>query len=634
MNPREIDDLISKLKESGQLTKEYEKYLKKLKKQYEEVERSSKEAQESAADFRRGIDEVGEGFGLRLSEVFEEVEVEVQQAKRDIATMFDDLAATAPDVAQELANEFNTSFTNALPKDFAKMDWGPLMDKFRDSVPEMADELEAAMQTGDIANFYKKFGDEGMQQMREFFKDKKGFGGLKDWLKKGGQGEKSADNFRQKLESFEPAAQKTTTVIANWGNMFRQIGDNILNYIGIGKIIKNLLDFDNKLSNIKREFQIPTASFGKASAAMSGLVRYGAQFGLDNEKAFKLVKDIGEYAKTTNIAALAATAQQVAAVSDATGIALETVGQLTGQMMFFGANAEKARGAFTSIMKSSSRFGLNVTKVAKQFQDVFPRFARMGFKAGEESLARMAAKAEKMGTDINKLLDASDKFLDINSALEASADLSLLGGAAGQVAFTDLMRAAQDGPEAMDKILTQMTSDIGKLNKDGKLQLSMIDRQRINSIAQASGEDVESLTNRINSRLQDQAKKAAIPPGVFNSLSDEEKDFLLSKVTNVGGKWKFEGLGGLTDLKNVSKDNIQGMLRNANSQAKNIETAAKSRQSLEEKLTNLANTILAEFTKFQPYLELLKKMLDKLYSMFSNFGKCSTMFSVQNMVVG
>ena len=623
MDANQVKQLIKELKAAGTLTEEQAKLLRSLEREQRKVQKSTRDTQASMEDFNRGLDEVGEAFGLRLSQAFDTIEVEVEQAKRDIATMFDDLEATAPEIAASIGEEFNSAFRNALPdpKDIqAQINLNSLISDFKASFPEMGNEMQKAFKTGDIATFYKKFGDEGMKRLRDFLGDKKGFQGMKDYFKPGGDGDKGTNRFRQQLESFEPAAQKTTKVIMNWNNLFRQIGDNILNYIGFGKIIQNLMDFDKKLSNIKREFQIPTAGFSKASSSMSELVKYGAQFGLDNEKAFTLVKNIGEYAKSTNVQNLAATAKQVAAVSDATGIALENVGQLTGQMMFYGANAEKARKAFVDISKASTRFGVNVTAVAKKFQDVFPRFARMGFKAGEESLARMAAKAEKMGTDINKLLDASDKFLDINAALEASADLSLLGGAAAQVSFMDLMKAAQDGPEAMDKLMTQMTSDIGKLNKDGKLQLSMIDRQKIQKIAEASGEDVESVTNRINSRLSDAAKKAAIPPGVFNALSDDEKDFLLSKAVKQGGKWKFEGLEGMQDLKNVSKGSIQAMMNKSKSDAENMEKAAKSRQALEEKLNNLANEVLATFTMFQPYLEMLKHALDKLRAIFVRVG--------------
>lgn len=627
MDQNELKQYLKDLKAAGQLSKEQEKLLQKLEQANKKVQKSTKDTSQAMADFNKGLDDVGEAFGLRLSQVFDTIEVEVEQAKRDIATMFDDLEATAPEIAASIGEEFNSSFRNALPdpKDIqAQINLNDIISQFKASFPEMGNEMQKAFKTGDIATFYKKFGDEGMKTLRNFLGDKKGFDGLKDYFKPGGAGQKDTTKFRQQLESFEPAAQKTTKVIANWGNLFRQIGNNILNYIGIGKIIKNLLDFDNKLSNIKREFQLPTASFGKASSAMSGLVKYGAQFGLDNEKSFKLVKDIGEYAKSTNIQNLAATAKQVAAVSDATGIALETVGQLTGQMMFFGASASRARGAFVDIQKSAARFGLNVTQVAKKFQDVFPRYARMGFKGGEESLAKMAAKAEKMGVDLNKALDMSDKFLDINSALEASADLSLLGGAASQVSFIDLMKAAQEGGDALIDITAKMTSDIGKLDKSGKLQLTLIDRQKMKAIAEATGQDIESLTNQRQSKLQDLAKQAAIPPGVFNSLSPEERDFLLSKTVNQGGKWQFEGLGGLQDLKGVTKGNIQAMMNKANSDAQNMEKAAKSRQSLEEKLTNLANEILAQFTAFQPYLEMLKHALDKLRAMFVRFGQVIT----------
>lgn len=624
MDNKDLKKLLEDIQKSNKLTKEQEQILARLKRQAKDAQKAARESQDSFEEMKRGLDDVGENFGIRIGQIFDQVEVEVEQASRDIASMFDDLAVNAPEIAAEIAEEFNGSFRNALPdsKDIqAKINLNDIISQFKAQFPEMGVEMQKAFKTGDIANFYKKFGDEGMKNLQRFMKDKKGFDGLKEWFKKGGEGEKSAENFRKKLEEFEPAAQKTTKVVANWGNLFRQIGDNILNHINLRGMIDYVMEFDNKLSNIKREFGIPAEGFGKADAAMQGMVKQGVKFGLTMEQSFQMVKNLGDSAKSNNVQFLAETSQALAAIPQSTGMAVETVADLAGKMMFFGASSEQARKSFTSIQNASHRFGLNITKVGKTFSDVFPRFARMGFKGGEESLARMAAKAEKMGVDLNKTFDMSEKFLDLNTALEASADLSLLGGMASQVSFTDLMRAAEEGGEALMDLTNKMTSDIGKIGPDGLVKLTGMERRRLQAIAQATGQDTENLVNQLTSRLQDQAKMASLPPGVFDRLGPEEKDFLLSKMVNKGGKWKFEGLSGIQDLKTLTPQMIQAQMNAGAMERKNAEIRAQQTQSYQETMTAFIEGLKAEMLKFRPLLDSLKKVFLLLQRGLDGFEK-------------
>jgi len=184
MDANQVKQLIKELKAAGTLTEEQAKLLRSLEREQRKVQKSTRDTQASMEDFNRGLDEVGEAFGLRLSQAFDTIEVEVEQAKRDIATMFDDLEATAPEIAASIGEEFNSAFRNALPdpKDIqAQINLNSLISDFKASFPEMGNEMQKAFKTGDIATFYKKFGDEGMKRLRDFLGDKKGFQTRRRW---------------------------------------------------------------------------------------------------------------------------------------------------------------------------------------------------------------------------------------------------------------------------------------------------------------------------------------------------------------------------------------------------------------------------------------------------------------------
>ncbi len=475
------------------------------------------------------------------------------------------------------------------------------VNNLRSVSPEMAAELErAATNTQDLTVYIQRFGEQGVIALMNAASTA---GTLGDALN-ASLATSNVVEFQNEIRRLETQMIGLQDKVINLDLLFGKIGENFLRYFGFAKIIPALQDFDNKLAKIKKEFQLPVDSFYEASVAMADLTVQGSKFGISQEKNFALVKQLSEEARSVSIASLASVAQQLQAIPAATGIALEQVGAIAGKMMFLGASANKIENIFKNISKYSAIYGLNVTKVSTKIAEALPRWQRMGFKGGEESLIRMAAKAEKMGLDLGKLLDLSDKFLDINTSLEAAADLSLLGGAAGQTNFLDIMKAAQEGGNALIDLTGRMTSDIGRLNASGALQLNMVDRQRIKAIAAATGEDVESISNQINDRLQSRAKQASIPSGIFSSLKQDEKDFLLSKVVkDKGGKFKLEGFDGITDLKNVSQSQIQAMIKQTKEDAANLEKSAENRRSLEESFKAFTDSMLTIMNVFQPLLQ-------------------------------
>lgn len=488
--------------------------------------------------------------------------------------------------------------------------------------PGLAAKLDEAMaDPNKIIGLWENMTEEQQKMLFETINKKDGLKDLANYFNpKNAKGPKLQE-MKKGIADLRDEMENVAKYSFNFSEAFEKILKNIGESVGPQKLIRGLREFDNQLAGIKKEFQLPTDSFNSAKVAMDEMVQKGAQFGLSTADSFAMVKTLGDEARSTNVANLAATAKELAAIPAATGIASQQVAEIAGKMVRFGASSDQAKKAFDSISKQSLIFGVNVTKTSKIFADNLSKFQRAGFKEGEASLAKMAAKAEKVGFELGNVMEAADKFLDINTALEASADLSLLGGAASQVGFLDLMKAAQEGPDAMSKMVDSMVSDIGRLKKDGTLALDrVIDIPKLQKIAEATGETVESLQNRINARLQDQAKKAQFSPKMFDALSDEEKEFLLSKtVKDKTGKFKIEGMEGIKDLKEIGPTQIAAMKAKAEEDAKNAEKAAEARRSFDESITALSGSFIALVNGLQPILGALTTVINFFVDVIGKF---------------
>lgn len=524
---------------------------------------------------------------------------------------------------EKVSREINQDFAKqklAIPKPNTKA-FKSVISELEMKQAGLGKALEEALTSGDIASFYRKYGDEGRKLAKEAMDKKKGFVGVATYFGKEGQGPKDLKTFQEGMRALEDEAKTFYRITFDTGKLWQGIRQNILQNFGIGKIIAQVRDFDNKLANIKKEFQIPVTGFKGASEAMADLTIKGAKFGLSTAESFEMVKTIGEEMRSTNVKAISEIAQKVAAVPAAFGIASTEVSKITGQMMFFGMHTDKVESAFRKIGKQSAVFGQNATKVAKQFGEAYPKFKMMGMKGNESAIAAMAAQAEKLGINLADSVTSSKDFLDIGEAMEASADLSLLGGAAAQVSYADLMMARLD-PKKMIEIQDKVTAGLGKFNKaTGEVDFGYAELVQLQQLATRLGVKQEDLMKRAKGQREDAAKAAMFDKNMFSGLSPEEKTFLLSKVVSKGGgKFGVEGLEGITDLKSVGRDQIKAMMQGAVNDKKKTEDLAKERASFDETVQRMQGTIMALFNRFQPILQMLTNVLGKVIDVAQRFS--------------
>src|SRR5690606_31513665 len=126
----------------------------------------------------------------------------------------------------------------------------------------------------------------------------------------------------------------------------------------------------------------------------------------------------------------------------------------------------------------------------------------------------------RLGQNVDEIFNVAEKTRSIEGAMEAAAELQLAGGSFSNINPMDLLSAARKGPEELNKLLTSMGKDVGgwvkKMDKSEEFQFDPVDVDRLKIVSQATGESMESLTNRIRKQAEDSKKLSLIPDSVFS----------------------------------------------------------------------------------------------------------------------
>lgn len=551
-------------------------------------------------------------FGLQTNKFFEKIKVSTEQmgewskqAKMLEDAMNDAAATVDQSFAKSLSNaraqmtrtgqSFNDNMTGALSALAAKM-------------PEIAAEIENAISSRN----FSKLSDTARKEFQKLVKDKEGFGKLSKFFDS--DAVKNLKGIKGELDGVNQQLASVNKYVFSWRGMMEAIVERLVKDFNLKNIKAQILDFDQILTEGQRNFGI---AFRDNGVAMGELTTYTQQFGMGVKDATEFMGKLGGVLRTNNFEILAAAAKNVAAIKNATGLASEQVAELTGQMMLMGSSSEEVASFAERTMKSAAAFGVNGKKVMEDITKNIVKFRTMGFQGGEESLKKMALQAERMGQSMDELFDMSKRARNIEGALDMAAQLQLAGGSFAQINPMDLLAAARKGPQELQKILAQMGQDIGKFDaQTGKMTFDAIDYDRLQMVADATGQSVDSLQKSITKMNQDAVKTDLIPKDLFDSLDDNEKAFLLDNIGKNGQLTM--SVNGVKDIASLTKDNIKAQLDAESARKGELEEQARQNTSFRESTKNLQDSIMNAFVVFEPFIKMLGNFVTRINQMLAD----------------
>jgi hypothetical protein len=450
---------------------------------------------------------------------------------------------------------------------------------------------------------------------------------------------KEIGKIRKGLEGATSAASSFVSKIGEGNNLFQSM-------VGSVKSLYNsLLDFS---TNLQEQYQLGE-QLAKSFKQTSVNIGIGTQnqkiLGSEFNKSVMLVEKLGGnmddvstiYSKFADQSGRVRIlddeeVQRIFAIEQATGLMGDSAASLAERFDLVGIGSEEFAKNIDQIMVDSQKMGLNSSKVVKVLSDNFESMQRMSFRGGVKSMTEMSKLAVKMRMEISDMLGMADKFYEPENAIEAAAQMQLLGGDIAN-AFGDpiqMMYEARNAPEEFMKRVGDATEGMVKFNEEtGQFDMVAENRQKLIGMADALGINKDQL---IDTAFQ-MSKMQKIKMDVGGNLFEEEtmdKIASLAKFDKTSGQWSVD-VGGemksLEELKNTPDLLEKALQKPTTEKDAAIKTAEGVMTSNEHLAAIEASTKTGIIIETDVYGKVEKQMSDSLVKLKESNSKMITEFA-------
>jgi hypothetical protein len=312
--------------------------------------------------------------------------------------------------------------------------------------------------------------------------------------------------------------------------------------------------------------------------------------------------------------------ERIFAIERATGLMGDSAAALAERFDLMGIGSEQFSDNVNQIMIDSQKIGLNSSKVIKVLSDNFASMQRMSFKGGVKAMTEMSKLAVKMRMDVSDMLGMADKFYEPEAAIEAAAQLQLMGGDIAQ-AFGDpfeTMYLARNKPEELAKRLQTMTENMATLNSEtGEFEITAEARQQLSFAAEQLG---LAKDNVIDMAFQSNKMKD-IKLSVGGDFTEEQLDKISSIAKFKDGQWKVDVGDGSVSVDELSTDELEKAMAAPTDEKDAIKKTAMASMTTNELLDALVKSNEVAIIKQTKIYETLERGLDPLVKAVSDTNK-------------
>ena len=327
--------------------------------------------------------------------------------------------------------------------------------------------------------------------------------------------------------------------------------------------------------------------------------KFGINYGKTLDEVIKLQSDfasvVGRSIRLTNDQL-----KDIAALSAVVGDDMAV--KFTAQLENFGLSTTQAGQMMTQMFNKSVKQGISLEVYAKNVTEHLNKAQQYTFKRGVEGLAAMAEKAAKMKMDMEQAFRLAEKASTVESAVDVSAQLQVLGGEFTQ--FADPLALLHDSlldVEGLNDRLAGLVSRMGYFDKNtGQIQIAAQDKIRLKTAANAMGVDYNAL---IESATH-QAKRNEIEAQMsgLGNIPEQYKELLMNTAQFQNGVAGIRGADGtFKKLASLNGNDLKMLAENSKSDSDNIRDIARMlrgmtdmREGMEKEKENERATMYAE----------------------------------------
>ena len=269
-----------------------------------------------------------------------------------------------------------------------------------------------------------------------------------------------------------------------------------------------------------------------------------------------------------------------------------------------GVSNVEATKRMESIIKDSQKMGLNSSKVISTLANNMKTLQTYSFANGVKGMTEMAKLAVKMRLDVSDMLNMSEKFYQPEGAIEAAANLQMLGGDIAK-AFGDpfeTMYLARNKPEELAKKLQDMTENMVQFNEETKqYEFPPEVRMQLKAAGDQLGIDVGKMTEMAmqTAKLKDVKMKL----NVGGNITDESIQERISNMSRMeDGEFKIDFLGAngekLTKtLDQLNNQDVEMIMKTPEDEADYMRQMIYNSQTTNEKLDNINKSFEKGYVK-------------------------------------
>lgn len=296
-------------------------------------------------------------------------------------------------------------------------------------------------------------------------------------------------------------------------------------------------------------------------------------------------------------------------VSKALGMTEDSVAEMAERMDLMGVSSEQFYDHMNDMTIESQKLGLNSKKVATELQNNFGTMSRMSFKNGVKGMTEMAKLAVKMRMDVSDMLGMAEKFYEPEQAIEAVANLQMLGGDVAE-AFGDpfeTMYLARNKPEELAKKVQQMAENMMQFNEEtGEYEFPAEVQMQLKSAGEQLGLNTDSMIDmaRQASKIKD------IKMNVSGNITDEDmREGLAGMAKMKDGKWVVDFKGEELDIGDIGMDKAAEILSAPKDSDDAIMDIAYNSMTTNEILENILEAMKTGYVAEQNVYEITEDIL-------------------------
>lgn len=220
--------------------------------------------------------------------------------------------------------------------------------------------------------------------------------------------------------------------------------------------------------------------------------------------------------------------------SKATGMAGAEVGKMVGELAKFGGTQMDNIKYMKDLATKARQMGIDAKTFVGEVGKNMKMVSGFGFKNGRDGLEKMVKQASMLKTTIDSIgaKGFAEDLLDPESAIQAAANMQMLGGAVGKLADPfQLMHMAQSDIAGLQEELINSTKAAFKFNKEtGGFEASTEDLYRLREQAKITGQNFDEMIEQGKEASKIDFLKQKFGLDSFS----EEQQSLISGLSQIG----------------------------------------------------------------------------------------------------